>query len=1186
MNLRKLAVLLPLACSVTLLHAQDTRGRINGLVTDPTGAVIPTATIVLHSEETHAVTTRHADSAGAYSFDLLNPGLYTIDVTAPGFKQFEEQHIRVEVASHVGINAKLQIGAADQTVTVTESGGARLDTEDAVLGYTIEQRSAMDLPILYSNPFELQLLAPGVNSTSLSTGNHTYEGGTESAVVNGSQSGRTEFTLDGAPDTRNGGAVTTAYIPSRDFVQESKLITSPYDASLSHTSGASLDTSLKSGTSQFHGGAQIFEQFPNVDAPQFSQGTSVAPAQKFNRESGELDGPIIPRKLFFFVGYEKQYNKAAASTSSQTVPTVAEKQGDFSALYAAGKMTPITYTCPTTKQKITTIPYNTYQIFNPYSTHPDPNCPGSYLRDAIPGNILSNAGLSIDPVAAKILSYYPTPNGSASEGIDGSNNFVSTVPNVDYYWNFANRIDYNITDRQKLFGHLIHSRRRQPGKNLFFPGASGKTNTLVNWGTVLDYVNTINSTTVADVRYSFTRFYTTTTIDAKTTATDLGINANATAGAPSIALGFPYVHPSGYSELGNADPSAEYDNVQDAQINISKVLGRQNIHFGVEWRTYQANQADYTDEKLFIASNGTYVEGPSNITTQSGLGFSIASMELGIAENTSERLNNATTNNTTYWAGFFQDDWKLTPKFTLNLGLRYEYGSPITERNGKSITNFDMSATNPIAAQAKTTYAATSNSTEQGLVPVSAFTVNGGVRYATPGQPLWNAQKLNFSPRVGFAYNPFPKLVVRGGFGIFYQHYAEYVQYGNPLGYTQTTNTVATTDNGQTYSATLQNPFPNGLVQPSGNSLGLLQNVGQSISQFYEPNPSTPYTEHYSLGFQYELPSSIIASVDYVGTLGRHLTLTRDFNATPDQYLSTSPVRNDAMNSTNGILSAKYPNPFYGVSVPGCTLCTQTTIAGSQLVKPFPEFTGLTARDNSGMSSFNSLQVSVQKRFSHGYNMSASYQWSRTLDALSFLNAGDVKPWYGISNTDYPQTLSVAGIYELPFGHGKPFFSNDPAWVDEIIHGFQVEGTYRIASGQPITFGSSSLVLRPGETYADLGGPSLHNYAQWFNTHAVYNVNDQKDYSVNYALVSNLRTFPLRFNNVRQDYQNLLNVGAMKKFKLYERVNMDVRAEAINALNHQVYSNPNTDPSSSSFGKIGGPGNTARILQFAVEANF
>ena len=1187
MRNRILLVLCAAMFLVSCAWGQEDRGRISGLVSDPSGAVVPNATVTLLNEETYVTQTTVSDGAGAYVFNLLNPGLYSVTVDAPGFSRFEVQHVRVGVAAHVGVNAKLEVGKSTNTVTVSAGKAARLDTQDAVLGFTVESRSAMDLPILYSNPFELQLLAPAVISTSLSTGNHTYEGGSESSTVDGSQSGRTEFTLDGAPDTRNGGAVTTAYIPSRDFIGEFKLITSPYDASLSHTSGASLDTSIKSGTGQFHGNASVFYQDPNVDAPQFSQGPAVAPAIKYHRESIGVGGPVFPRRLFFFAGYEHQYNLQAASTTTQTVPTPAEKQGDFSALLGIGKTQTAKYTCPSTHKTITTAPFNQYQIFDPYTTKPDPNCPGLFVRQPVPGNILTN----MDPVAKKILGYYPDPTGSATEQPNGQNNFVSNAANVDRYWDVLARLDYNINNNQKVFGHFIISDRVQPGKNLFFPGASGKTNILKNKGGVLDYVNTLNNTTLLNLRYSVTRFYTSATIDAKTTATQLGINPNATAGVPAVASGFPYVSISGYAELGNADPSFEADTIHDAQVNLSKGLGAHQLRAGAEWRMYQANQADFTNEKLFIQSKGTYTLGPSSALAASPLGQALAGFEFGIAEGTQERLNAQTANNTTYWSGYVQDDWKVDPVLTLNLGVRYEYFGPVVERNGKSITYFDTSVPSPIAAQATANYATMATPSEQALVPVSQFAVNGGVRFASPGQGLWHSQTGNFSPRFGFAWNPVTPLVVRGGFGLFYQHLGEYVQYGNPLGFTQTTNSIVTLDNGQTYQATLENPFPSGLVQPSGSSFGLLQNIGQSISQFFPQHPKNPMNERFSFGFQYALPAEIVLSADYVGSLGRHLRITRDFDGVPLRYLSRSPVRDASMNAINAQLNAAYPNPFQGIPVPGSSSLTGSTISGSQLVKPFPHFTGLTAGDESGMSNYNGLQVSAQKRFSHGYNMSVSYTWSRTLDALSFLNPADARPWYGTSNTDYPQVLSVAGIYELPFGRGRMFFSSAPRWLDEIINGFQVEGTYRIQSGQPLTFNSSGTVLKPGAKYSDIHGPAAHSISQWFNTHAIENYQDATAEGLNYgndlALVSNVRTFPLRFNNVRQDYQNLLNVGAMKKFTVFqERVHMDLRAEAINAMNHQVFAAPNTDPSSASFGKIGGPGNTSRQLQFAVECQF
>jgi hypothetical protein len=1183
---RVLIVLCFLLCVVTAT-AQEDRGRISGLVTDQTGAVIPNASVVVTNEGTGVALSTVSNGAGLYATPLLIPGVYSVDVSAPGFQNFHASGYRVEVAGSVRVDTPLKIGSSAETVNVQATSVAQLDTQQSVLGFTVESRSANDLPILYGNPYELQLLAPGVNSTTLNTGAHTYEGGSESASVNGAQSGRTEFTLDGAPNTRNGGAVTTAYVPSRDFVGEFKLVTSPYDASISHTSGGSLNSTLKSGTSQFHGSASVFYQDPNVDAPQFSLGKITAPSLKFHRESGNIGGPVFRKKLFFFEGYEHQYNHQAASTSTQTVPTVAEKKGDFSALLAQGKTATQTYTCPSTKKTFTTAPFNSFQIYDPRTTRVDPNCPDLYVRDPIPGNILTN----IDPVAKNILSYFPDPTGSSVETAIGQNNFVSNAANNDYYWNELTRIDYTINDKQRMFGHYLISKRVQPGKNLYFPGASGKTNTLRNKGAVVDYVNMLSPTSLLNLRYSLTRFYTSSTIDAKTNATDLGINANATAGVPAVGLGFPYVNISGYAVLGNADPSFEADTIHDGQINYSKSIGRHQAKAGAEWRLYQANQADLTNSKLYIQAGGKFNLGPSSSLAASQIGQALAGFEYGIAESTKQTLNAQTANNTTYWSGYVQDDWQVNPKLTLNLGVRYEYFSPISERWGKSITSWDTSVANPIAAQAIANYQAKANATELSLVPVANLKVNGGFRFATPGQNLWNSQHTNFSPRIGFSFSPAQRLVVRGGFGIFYQQIAEYVQYGSPLGFTQTSNTIATNDNGVTFVSSLSNPFPSGLSQPSGNSAGLLQSLGTSVSKFFIQNPKTPYSEHFSLGVQYALPGDILVAADYVGTLGRHLRISRDFNAMPNSALSTDKTRTQAMTDLNTKLNATYPNPFQGISVPvSQSLFTGSTISGTQLMKPYPHLTGLTGDNEVGNSSYNGLQVTAQKRFSHGYNMSMSYTWSRLLDALSFLNPGDAQPWYGTSNTDYPQTFTTAAIYELPIGKGKPFFAATPRLVSEVISGFQIQGMYRLTSGQPLSFNAAGSVLASGKTYADIKGPSKQDASQWFNTGAFESAlaNSRGSlYAQNYGLVSNLRTFPLRFNNVRQDNQNLLNVGAMKKFSVYrDRVKAELRAEAINALNHPIYSNPTTDPASSSFGVIGGFGNQSRQLQWALTLSF
>lgn len=1164
-----LAVLVLLWGTIAVL-AQEDRGRISGLVTDPSGAVIPKATVTLMNEETNVVMSKDSNEAGAYVFEYVIPGLYTISTNADGFKEMIVEHVRVEVAAHVGIPFKLEVGAKSESVTVHEQG-VSLHTEDSTLGTVVEGRSMQELPILYGNPFELQLLLSGVASTSLSTGNHTYEGGSESAKVNGAQSGQTEFTLDGAPDTRNGGAVTTAYVPSRDFVQEFKFITSPYDASIAHTSGASLDTSIKSGTNNFHGGASWFYQNSEVNAPNYNWGTNVAPAQtRYNRESAEVNGPIFRQKLFFFGGYERQ-NSSIGNSQTLTVPTAAEKNGDFSALLGlqAGKQ----QTCSSRKYTV-----DPYSIGNPFTTTPDTQCSGHFTRQLYSGNVIPAS--QINPIATKILSYYPTATGSSAQTADGQNNYVWNGATVDHYWNVATRVDYSLSANQKLFAHYITSDRQQPGKNAYYPNASGQTLTLKNNGVVLDYVNILNALTVLNVRYSFTRFTTVTSLDAKTTAVDLGLPANVLAGSNPQAHGFPQVKISGYGTLENSDPGYEADNIHTGVVSISRSQGIHQIHFGVEWRQYQANQANFTQEHLSLSTSGTYTKGPEDNSTAAPIGQALASFLVGIPENTAMTLNAATSNYTDYYSAFIQDDWKILPRLTINAGIRYEYGSPIWERNNKSITGFAFNAANPVAAQAMANYAAHPSS----LLPASQFKVNGGLLYAgtssNPAHGLWQSQKKNFSPRFGFAYSVNPKLVVRGGAGIFFSHLGEYVQYGNPTGYSQTTNITVTNNNGQSYIATLANPFPNGLVQPSANSNGMLQGLGTSIT-FFPQQPKNPYNERWSLGFQYALPGEIVLDANYVGNNNYHIKITRDYDPLPNQYLSPDQTLTAAQNNNNTTLTASnITNPFLGISAPGSpALFTSSTTTLQQLYKQYPEYTGITSQDTSGYSSYHALQVSLTKRFSHGYNMLVSYTQSKSLDAITFLNAGDVKPWYGVSNGDYPRVLSVASIYELPFGPGKLFGSHANRVVAQAIRGWQIQGLYRVQSGQPITFSTNNMVLNSGFTYNDIGKVSNRSITQWFNKAAFDTASADQ-------LKLNLRVMPLRFNNVRQDYQNLLNAGISRKFQVTERVSTNLRFEAINALNHPVFSAPSTTPTSTSFGQITSVGNSPRYLQFAVEGHF
>jgi hypothetical protein len=358
-----------------------------------------------------------------------------------------------------------------------------------------------------------------------------------------------------------------------------------------------------------------------------------------------------------------------------------------------------------------------------------------------------------------------------------------------------------------------------------------------------------------------------------------------------------------------------------------------------------------------------------------------------------------------------------------------------------------------------------------------------------------------------------------------------------------------------------------------------LQNVLSSISTFYPQNPKATYNERWSFGLQYQLPAELVLDVNYVGSNNLHIPITQDFNPLANSYLSTDPIRTAAQIANFNALSANVTNPFHGIAVPGTPSLNGTTISQTQLLKPYPEFSAITyGKTTEGYGTYNALQTQLSKHFSHGYNLSIAYTWSKSLDAINFLNPGDAKPWYGLSNGDYPQLLAVYGIYELPFGRGKPYFSNVNPIVKHIISGFQLNGTYRIQSGQPITFASSD-ILAQGASYSDIGNVKNKSLTQWFNTGAI-------DTSSNDQLEDAVNRFPLRYNNVRQDNLDTLNLGAERKFHIWENVETDFKCEAINALNHPVFSGPNTSPTSTSFGRISGVGNQGRVVTFAFEGRF
>jgi hypothetical protein len=545
------------------------------------------------------------------------------------------------------------------------------------------------------------------------------------------------------------------------------------------------------------------------------------------------------------------------------------------------------------------------------------------------------------------------------------------------------------------------------------------------------------------------------------------------------------------------------------------------------------------------------------------------------------------------WGFFAQDDLRLSRNLTLNLGLRWEFESALKERQNKSISGFDLAYTQPFEGQAQTNFALIPATdilrTTYGL---NSITTKGGLLFAgkDTGSALYHTPKNGFLPRAGFAYQWNDKTVIRGGFGLYQGFLGE--RRGDVIqpGYSQnTTQTLTTGPNGAALPFLINNTFPSGITEPSGNSLGKQTALGQTIS-FFNQNPKVAKQLRWSVGVQRELPGGWVVEATYVGDRGYDIEMARNINALPNQYLNSDNTRTLAQNTNNANLSAMVRNPF--CTNPTAAVCTSGalftgtagTISRRQLLLPFPHFGTITTTNNDGSTMYHSGQFSVMKRFSKGYGLQASYTRSKWMQTTEYLNAGDAKPTKMISDQDVPNRFSMSGFYELPFGKGQYFGSHASKWVDAIIGGWQIEGTYTYQSGFPIAFGSYN--AGNGTTTGDLfyNGSQIavdhQSPSKWFNPAAFVSVVGGLPTCTGVSIpssncaspVDHLRTLPYRFSSVRSDPINNADLGLRKDIHLREGMKIQLRMEFINAFNHPLFNTGTAStvvtPGSNTFGQV------------------
>jgi hypothetical protein len=1142
---RILLVLIGLLAAAAAISAQDSRGRLLGRVTDSSGAVIVGVEVKAIHGATNVETYTRTNQTGDFELLYLPPGDYRLTVALAGFKTYVRSGLELRVADRLQVNVVLQPGGVTEVVTVA-GGTPLLETAGASLGQVVDQRRLLDLPLNSGNAFTLVRLSPGVNS--FAAPNHTYTAPSveqwSNIAIGGTKAKNNEFTVDGAPAMSGNNGV---FVPPADMVQEVKIETATYDVSTGHAMGGTVNASLRSGTNGLHGSLSFFHndgvlqgldffqrrELYNVATgpPTDEKRKSISPPSIVNRYAAVVGGPVIipgvyngRNRTFWINGFEGFQRRSSNGGSYSTVPSLMERSGDFSQLLRLGAQ---------------------YQIYDPATIAAAAN--GRFSRQQFPGNQIPASRL--DPLARSFLSYWPAPNLPGS--VDGRNNFFSAARDFSSYYSNTSRLDHNFSERHRVSGRYNQWHQRyESGQN--FPNVS--TGQVRNrYGKVLgvDDVLVLRPDMLLNVRYGLTRYV--QTIDPLGKGFDL-----AGAGFPQQLVSlldpqgitFPLINVDQYTALGG-NPTSEYTTYHFLAGDLTKSHRSHSFRVGGEYRIFLDCSKDFTQSTPQIQFGAGWTRGPVDNSPAAPIGQGLASYLLGIPTGGGVNINASYADRSSFASWYVQDDWKVTRRLTVNAGLRYEVETPLIERYNRTVRGFGFNSPSPIEAAAKANYARAPIA----QIAVDQFRVRGGLTYGgAAGQPrqLWVSDKNNFAPRVGLAYSLTRSTVLRAGYGIYFSPLGADRSAVNQSGYTQRTDLVASRDNGLHFIASLKNPFPDGILQPPGASGGLATSMGQAIS-FFDERPLNGYVQRWSFSVQRELPKRVLLETTYMGNRANKLLATRNLDATPLQYLSRLPVRDQ---TTIDFLSAQVANPFYPM-LSGTNLAG-TTVARVQLLLPYPQFTSVQTDLPNGYTWYHSLQVRAERRFSSGFTVQGAYTWSKLMEALSYLNAADPTPAKVISDNDRTQRLALSGIWELPFGPGKFFGKSTRGIFAKILGGWQVEGFYEACSGAPVNFGN---LLFSGN-FKDIGIPaSERTLNRWFNT-------DGFERAAGKQLQYNLRTFPSRLSSVRNTGRNLWNLSGIKNFRLAEKKSLQIRGEWLNAFNHSHFAAPNAVPTNTLYGTV------------------
>ena len=1206
LSLLSILLLVPVA---TTTWGQISSATITGSVKDSTGAVVTKAAIVATEVSTGVQTKSISNERGQYTFSSLLTGNYTISATASGFRRFVRTGVFVASGDNVTVDIPLAVGDISATVVVTEAPPL-LGTEDANLGQTVTNDLLEDLPLSGRNPLTVVQFTVGVVATTSPSGVRPFDNsGAAGFSVGGLPNKNGEVDMDGAPDNASDNA--PGYVPPIDTIREVSVKVFSSDATYGHSGGLFVNQVTKSGTNRLHGSLSEFLQNSYLNAENFfarRTNNYKIPVSRQNQYGGTIGGPIyIPKvfdgrkKMFFFFGYEG-FADSGSSSGFTSVPTAAERKGDFSGLLALGGPLPGPAECPGGPAGPT---YNSQAIFDPASGHINQQCAALgytvYDRTAFPNNNITLGTLPLSSVALATLKYFPLPNANTvgPNAATGQNNYFANLSKSgDRYNNEIGRLDYYL-GHHRLFLTGRHNERQQYINQNFGPDDPATGNYLyrINWGGTLGDTYTINSSTVMDIRLNYTRFSQPTyTAGDGFDAASLGLPNLSTTHHIFPRLYFQSIYPLGTDQSGFTDGTAPF-NSDDMFINILKTKGLHTVNFGMDGRKFQKGNFNFGNSSGAYYFDGSFDAAYSSDYYGAAVRGDVADFLLGLPSSANYDYNAHSVGNQTYLGVFLQDNWRVTRNLTLNSGLRVDKDFSPNEREATANNGFDTTNVSPFNAAATANYASKPNA----ILPVSAFKVLGGLTFNSPGNKLISTfPSVMFSPRFGFAYQlPFVKnTVMRGGFSIFVLPIFPFNNAIPQQGFSQNTQAPIVPYAPPTGPGTLSNPFPNGIVMPTGSTLGLATFGGNGIT-FLDPVIRNGYSERWHLNFQHQFPGNWLFDIFYEGSTGRRLPINRQLNFVQRQYETTA---------SNPNLSAAVPNPFYGIIPNGGSLNSNPTIALSQLLMTYPQFTGVTEYNVPiGSSIYHALDISIQHRFGSGLSLNAVYQWSKLMEAVSFLNANDPAPEYRLSQFDHPTHAVISMSYAFPYGRGRRFGGKAPRWLDLPLGGWNVASSWFYQQGAPLSLGN----------FTPTGEPLHYNARQAtqffdtnnapgktcpaFNINAFINTVTTPGNAASAALacqateasaygpqpVNNIRVFGDQYSNIRQDAINEWDASVLKDFNIVTGTYFEMRLEAFNVNNRPMFGTPNLSPGSGSFGQITGTAYTAnRVVQIGARLVF